>query len=109
MEFPVSKPLVVPVPESQPTLEVMPQPKTGKTKSPIPSPRKVSLRKPKEPTPEIEELRDTTEDTVDTGDTESKEEELSIPKPYQPKGRETRSKSKKKPGLLYRSPFAPKR
>ena len=108
-EFPIPKPPAVPIPKSQPTPEVMPQPKTGKTKSPIPSPRKVSFCKPKEPTPEIEELRDTTEDTTNTGDTESEEEELSTPKPDQPKGRETRSASKKKPGPLYRSPFASKR
>ena len=84
------------------------EPKIRKIKSPTPSPRKVSLHKPKEPTPEVEELRDTTEDTTSTGDTEIEEEEPSMPAPDQPKGRETRSSGRKKPGPLYRSPFAPK-
>ena len=108
-EFPTPKRPTVPVPEPQPTPEVTLQLKTGKTKSPTPSPRKVSLCKQKEPTPEVEELRDTTEDTIDTGDMESEEEELSTPKFDQPNGKETRSASKKEPGPLYRSPFAPKR
>ena len=54
-EFPISKPQLV--------LEVTLETKVGKTKSPIPLPWKLSLRKQKEPTPKYEELGDTTEDT----------------------------------------------
>ena len=67
-EFPTLKPPTIPVPKSQPTPEVTPQQKIGKMKNPTPSPRKVSLCKPKEPTPEVEELRDTMEDIVDIGE-----------------------------------------
>ena len=109
-ECPVSKPPTVPVSKSQPIPEVALEPKTGKMKSLTPSPRKVSLCKPKEPIPEVEELRDTIEDTVSIGDTETEEEEEpSMPAPDHPKGRETRSSGRKKPGPLYRSPFASKR
>ena len=83
--------------------------KVGKTKSPTPSPRKLSLRKQKEPILEYEELGDTTEDTGSIeGRAETEEEEPSTPKPEQPKGRETRSSGRKKPKPIYRSPFAPK-
>ena len=63
-EFLVPKPPAVLVPKPQPIPEVALEPKTGKMKSPTPSPWKVSLRKSKDPTPEVEELRDTTEDTT---------------------------------------------
>ena len=81
-----------------------------KTKSPTPSPRKLSLQKQKEPTLEYKELENTTEDIGSTEEgTEMEEEEPLTPKPEQPKGKETRSSSRKKPGPVYRSPFAPKR
>ena len=66
-------------------------------------------KKEKIPTPEVKELESeeesTTEDTI-----KSEEEEVpSTPPPDpKPKWRETRSSSKKKPGPVYRSPFAPK-
>ena len=81
-----------------------------KTKNPTPSPQKSSLRKQKEPTHEYEELGDTTEDTGSTeGGAEMEEEEPSTSKSEQLKGRETRSSGRKKPGLVYKSPFTPKR
>ena len=51
------------------------------------------------------------EESVAEEATESEEEEVpSTPElDPKPKGRETRSSSKKKPGLVYRSPFVPKR
>ena len=90
-EFPVPKPPVVPV--------VMLETKAGKTKSHAPSPRKLSLRKQKEPTPEYEELGDLTEETGSSErGTESKEEaKSSIPKPEKQKGVGTRSSDKKRP------------
>ena len=107
-EFPVPGPLAVPIPKSQSILELALETKAGKTKSTTSSPRKMNLRKMKEPMPEVEELGDTIEDTGSTeGGTES-EEEPSIPKPEQPKGRETRSLGRKKLGSLYRIPFVPK-
>ena len=69
-EFPIPNPLVVPVPKPQSVQEVMPETKTGKAKNPIPSPRKISLCKPKVPTLEVEELGETTKDTASTGETE---------------------------------------
>ena len=108
-EFPVPRPLAVLVPKPQSVPEVALETKVGKTKSPIPSPQKMNLHKQKEPKPEIEELEDTTKDIENTeGGTESEEEEPSIPKPEQPKEREIRSSGRKKPDLLYRSPFTPK-
>ena len=99
-----------PVPKSQLVPEVTLETKVGKTKSPMPSPWKLSLRKQKEPTPEYEELGDTTEETGSSeGGAESEEEEPSTPKPEQQKGVGTRSLSKKKPPPIYRSPYASKR
>ena len=73
VEFPILK--------SQPVLEVTLETKVGKTKSPTPSPRKLSLRKQKEPTPEYKELRDTMEDIGNSeGGTETEEEEPLTPK-----------------------------
>ena len=100
-EFPVLKP--------QPVSKVTLETKVGKTKSPTPSPRKLSLRKQKEPTPEYEELGDTIEETGSSeGGTETEEEEPSTPKPEQQKGFGMRSSSRKKPAPVYRSPYVPK-
>ena len=70
----VAKPPAVPVV----TLET----KVKKTESHAPSPRKQSLKKKKEPTPEYEELEDSTEEIGSSGGgTESEEEaELVTPK-----------------------------
>ena len=74
LEFSVLKP--------QPVSEVTLETKVGKTKSPTPSPRKLSLRKQKEPMPEYEELGDTIEETGSSqGGAEMEEEEPSTPKP----------------------------
>ena len=108
-KFLILKPQAVPVPKLQLVPEVTLETKVGKTKSPTPSLQKLSLRKQKKPTPEYEELGDTTDDTRSIeGGVETEEEEPSIPKSEQPKGREPRSLGKKKPRPVYRSPFAPK-
>ena len=68
-------------------------------------------KKAKVPTPEIEELKEEEESTAEDT-TESEEEDVpSTPPPDQQprKGVNTRSSRKKKPGPVYRSPFAPKR
>ena len=80
-EFPVPRPLAVLVLKPQLVPEVALETKTGKTKSPTPSPRKMNLCKQKGPTLEIKELRDTMEETASTGETEMEEKEPSIPKP----------------------------
>ena len=74
-----------------------------------PASQRSGKKKEKAPTPEVEELEEEEESTAEDT-TELGEEELpSTPLPdQQPKDRETRFSSKKKPGPLYRSPFAPK-
>ena len=94
-------PLVVPVPEPRVTPKAKVILKTPTTKSPTPSPRKLSLRKPQILTPAVQELGDTTEETASSGDTED-DEEVSSPR----KGRGTRSAGKRMPK---RSPPALKR
>ena len=68
-----------------------------------------SGKKKKAPTPEIEELEEEEESTTeDTNDSEEEEVPSTSLSDQKSKGRETRSSSKKKPGLVYRSPFVPK-
>src|SRR5450759_2676381 len=96
----VPTPTVVPVPKPQVTPEVGATSKTLIT----PSPRKMSLRRPQIPTPEVHELENTTEETGSTGESEE-DEEASSPR----QEREMRSSGKKKSKPIYNSSQVSKR
>ena len=112
--------ITVPTPEVFPATVLVASPSTkgkkmeaepvSRAASSHPASQRSGKKKEKIPTPEVREL-ESEEESVAEEATGSEEEEVpSTPEPdLKPKGRETRSSSKKKPGPIYRSSFAPKR
>lgn len=104
MEFPSATTAAVP--------KAAPAPKAKKIESVKPFPRKLSLRKKKEQTPELisEEAEESTEDSGSSGGGADTEEE---PEPSTPRTEgkarvDTRSSDRKKPASAFKTPVTPK-
>ena len=111
--------IVVPIPEVflAAILKITPKGKSkekeseSRAASSKPTSQKSGRKKAKVPSPEVEDLEEEEESMAEDSN-ESNEEELpSTPLPDQKtwKSMNTRSSDRKKPGPVYKSPFAPKR
>jgi hypothetical protein len=88
-----SVPVVTPSPVPAATPSPAPAAPQDKRKEPTPSPRKQSLRKKKEPTPEVEQLADTSEDSENSGSSSESTELITPSRPKKPQTRADRRKT----------------